>query len=97
MTAEEISKLILSNPDEAWRKIQGGEINAPDFNVLKKWVEKKFLPFIKFAWKVKKLRDAVAHQRFDDLKYDGLDLSDRKAQYKFLIDLTKAFSDSAKS
>jgi hypothetical protein len=165
MTKEEISKLVLTNPDEAWKKIQSDEIDIShiDFNVLKKKVENTFLtaaqieavesvfwatylvekdaanmissiekqlgntdivdsllnrltfgdkislvkerynksglinPFVNFAWKVKTLRDAVAHQRFEELKYDGLDLSDKKSQFKFLIDLTTAFSKSAQN
>ncbi len=163
MTKEEISKLILSNPIEAWRKVQSGELDISHIksNVLKKrahkflsgdqieaiesvyWatyiVEKEVSdiishiektlgntdiidsmlakltfgdkislldqqynksggidPFIKFAWKVKKLRDSVAHGRFSNLKYEGVDLSGRKGQFKFLIDLTTAFSKSGK-
>lgn len=165
MNKEEISKLILSDPDEAWRKIQSGEIDTShmEFNAVKRRVENKFLtkeqieavesvywatylverevsdmvssiektlgntdivdtmlsrlafgdkislmderynaggqikPFVSFAWKVNKLRNSVAHGRYDDLKYEGLDLSDKKCQLKFLIDLVSAFLKSVKN
>ncbi|MCL4392190.1 hypothetical protein M1413_02540 [Patescibacteria group bacterium] len=165
MNKEEFSKLILSDPSEAWKKIRSGEIDIShvDFNVVKKRVENKFLtkeqieavesvywasylvekeisdiisstektlgntdivdamlgrlafgdkislmderynkggqikPFISFAWRVNQLRNNVAHGRFGDLKYEGLDLSNRKGQFKFLIDLIGAFSKSVKN
>jgi hypothetical protein len=46
--------------------------------------------FIKLAWKVNKLRNEVAHGRFDDLNYDGFHLSDPKGQLKIIIDLMNA-------
>jgi hypothetical protein len=161
MSIKEISELVLYNPNEAWRKIQNGELDIShiNFNILKArtksqfnmtddqieaveaayWagylvernisemiivIEKKsgctdivddmleyltfgskislmdkrynkkdkIKQFINMAWKVNELRNHMAHGRFNSLKYDGLDLSDKKAQAKFLIDLTAAFS-----
>lgn len=165
MNKEEISKFILSDPSEVWRKIENGEINIShiDFNTVKKRVENKFLtkeqieavesvywatylierevsnmissiektlgntdivdamlnrlafgdkisliderynaggqikPFVSFAWKVNQLRNNVAHGKFDNLKYEGFDLSDRKGQFKFLIDSVSAFLESARA
>lgn len=164
MNKEEISKLVLSNPDEAWRKIQSGELDTSKVvvNVLRTRAKDQFKmtdgqmeaaestywgsylvernisemisilekssgntdivddmlnrlsfggkislmndrynktsqikPFINMAWKINQLRNDMAHGRFNNLKYEGIDLSDRKGQFKFLIDLTTAFTKSA--
>lgn len=54
-------------------------------------------PFITMAWKVNSLRNNVAHGKFNDLKYEGMDLFQTKAQFKFFIDLTTAYSQSTKT
>ncbi len=164
MNKEELSELILSNPNEAWRKVQTGEIDIShvNFNALRARAKNQFhmtdqqieavestywgsylvernisemvssmekalgntdivddmlgrltfgdkislmndrynkggqlKPFISMAWKVNQLRNDMAHGRFGNLKYNGIDLSDRKGQFKFLIDLVTAFMESA--
>lgn len=46
--------------------------------------------FIKLMRKVQDLRNSVAHGRFNELQYEGLDLSDAKGQLVILSDLMNA-------
>lgn len=46
--------------------------------------------FITLMRKVQDLRNAVAHGRFSELKYDNLDLSDARGQLKIVADLMNA-------
>ncbi|MEK7552286.1 MAG: hypothetical protein AAB534_02605 [Patescibacteria group bacterium] len=46
--------------------------------------------FISLMRKVQDLRNAVAHGRFSELEYDGLDLADARGQLKILADLMNA-------
>lgn len=47
--------------------------------------------FVKILWKINELRNAMAHGRFDELKYGGYHLSDLKGQLKIFGDFTKFF------
>ena len=46
--------------------------------------------FISFMWKINALRNDVAHGRFGNLKYEGLNLSDARGQLKIIADLMNA-------
>jgi len=45
--------------------------------------------FVKFLRKINKLRNATAHGRFSELKYDSHHLSDLKGQLKIVVDFMK--------
>lgn len=46
--------------------------------------------FLRLMRKVQDLRNAIAHGRFDELKYDSLDLGDARGQLKITADLMNA-------
>jgi hypothetical protein len=46
--------------------------------------------FVSLMWKVNTLRNDVAHGRFNNLKYDGFELSDSRGQLKIVADLMNA-------